>query len=115
MGKETEMLQFPVCAVMLHADHIGIKVQGNIRKGQKVFIAQNELIGDFLPFHYKVRDILYDLKTKINVQGVEQSQQGQQQGKVEEQIRNRLALKADQHSAAYEEEQTDGFFHKTGT
>ena len=46
-------------------------MQGNIRKGQKVFIAQNELIGDFLPFHYKVRDILYDLKTKINVQGVE--------------------------------------------
>ena len=47
MGKETEMLQFPVYAVMLHADHIGIKVQGNIRKGRKVFIAQNELIGDF--------------------------------------------------------------------
>ena len=73
------------------------------------------LIGDFLPFYYQVLYILYDFKAKVNIQRVEKRQQRQQQGKVEEQIGNRFALKAYQHCAAYDKKQTGRFFHKTGT
>ena len=59
--------------------------------------------------------ILYDFKAKVNIQRVEKRQQRQQQGKVEEQIGNRFALKAYQHCAAYDKKQTGRFFHKTGT
>ena len=69
-------------------------MQGYICKRKKILIAENELIGDFLPFYYQVLYILYDFKAKVNIQRVEKRQQRQQQGKVEEQIGNRFALKA---------------------
>ena len=74
------MLRFRVCTVVLHCGHIRIKMQGYICKRKKILIAENELIGDFLPFYYQVLYILYDFKAKVNIQRVEKRQQRQQQG-----------------------------------